>query len=201
MAKPSDFDSAGGTRGRSLGIAVLIVLLAVLAFLDYGNATAKPLTDALPGGDDPALSGHETPAPADVSGAPQPGDAPEQTAEPAPAQPVLYDFRPRAVDATQPSKYIGATNTVVNGEAVTGDYSPDFTIDFGQGADYSALPGVITSIEVNVGDEVKAGDTLLVLEAMKMANNIETEKDGKVTAILVKPGQTVMEDDPLVVVE
>ena len=63
------------------------------------------------------------------------------------------------------------------------------------------LPGVITSIEVNVGDEVKAGDTLLVLEAMKMANNIEAEKDGKVAAILVKPGQSVMEDDPLVVIE
>ena len=47
------------------------------------------------------------------------------------------------------------------------------------------LPGVITSIEVSVGDEVKAGDTLLVLEAMKMANNIEAEKDGKVTAICV----------------
>jgi len=63
------------------------------------------------------------------------------------------------------------------------------------------LPGVITSIEVAVGDEVKAGDTLLVLEAMKMANNIEAEKDGKVTAICVKPGQSVMEDDALVVVE
>ena len=63
------------------------------------------------------------------------------------------------------------------------------------------LPGVITSIEVAVGDEVKAGDTLLVLEAMKMANNIEAEKDGKVTAICVKPGQSVMEDDPLVVIE
>lgn len=63
------------------------------------------------------------------------------------------------------------------------------------------LPGVITSIEVNVGDEVKAGDTLLVLEAMKMANNIEAEKDGKVTAICVKPGQSVMEDDALVVIE
>jgi biotin carboxyl carrier protein len=63
------------------------------------------------------------------------------------------------------------------------------------------LPGVITSIEVNVGDEVKAGQTVLVLEAMKMANNIESEKDGKVTAICVKAGQTVMEDDPLVVVE
>ena len=63
------------------------------------------------------------------------------------------------------------------------------------------LPGVITSIEVAVGDEVKAGDTLLVLEAMKMANNIEAEKDGKVTAICVKPGQSVMEDDALVVIE
>ena len=63
------------------------------------------------------------------------------------------------------------------------------------------LPGVITSINVNVGDEVKAGDTLLVLEAMKMANNIEAEKDGKVAAICVKPGQSVMEDDALVVIE
>ena len=63
------------------------------------------------------------------------------------------------------------------------------------------LPSVITSIEVAVGDEVKAGDTLLVLEAMKMANNIEAEKDGKVTAILVQPGQSVMEDDALVVIE
>ena len=63
------------------------------------------------------------------------------------------------------------------------------------------LPGIITSIEVAVGEEVKAGDTLLVLEAMKMANNIESEKDGKIAAILVKPGQSVMEDDPLVVIE
>lgn len=63
------------------------------------------------------------------------------------------------------------------------------------------LPGVITSIEVNVGDEVKAGQTVLVLEAMKMANNIESEKDGKVTAICVKPGQSVMEDDALIVIE
>ena len=63
------------------------------------------------------------------------------------------------------------------------------------------LPGVITSIEVAVGDEVKAGDTLLVLEAMKMANNIEAEKDGKVTAICVTVGQSVMEDDALVVIE
>lgn len=63
------------------------------------------------------------------------------------------------------------------------------------------LPGTITSIEVAVGQEVKIGDTVVVLEAMKMANNIEAEKDGKITAICVKPGQAVMEDDPLVVIE
>ena len=62
------------------------------------------------------------------------------------------------------------------------------------------LPGVITEICVKVGDEVKAGDTVVVLEAMKMANNIEAEKDGKITAICVNPGQTVMEDDALVVI-
>lgn len=65
----------------------------------------------------------------------------------------------------------------------------------------SPLPGVITEIKVNVGDEVKAGDTVVVLEAMKMANNLDAEKAGKVTAILVKEGESVMEDTPLVVIE
>ncbi len=63
------------------------------------------------------------------------------------------------------------------------------------------LPGVITSIEVALGQEVSAGDTVVVLEAMKMANNIEAEKSGKVTAICVKQGESVMEDAPLVVIE
>ena len=63
------------------------------------------------------------------------------------------------------------------------------------------LPGVITDICVAEGDEVKAGDTVVVLEAMKMANNLTAEKDGKVTAICVKIGESVMEDDALVVIE
>lgn len=63
------------------------------------------------------------------------------------------------------------------------------------------LPGTITAVNVNVGDEVQPGDTLVVLEAMKMANSIEAEKGGKVVAICVKVGQSVMEDDALVVVE
>ncbi len=63
------------------------------------------------------------------------------------------------------------------------------------------LPGVVTEIKVAVGDAVKAGDTVVVLEAMKMANNLSAEKGGKVTAILVQPGESVMEDTPLVVIE
>ena len=63
------------------------------------------------------------------------------------------------------------------------------------------LPGVITEIKVVVGDEVQAGDTVIVLEAMKMANALEAEKSGKVTAICVKVGESVMEDDALVVIE
>ena len=62
------------------------------------------------------------------------------------------------------------------------------------------LPGVIREINVAVGDEVAVGDTVVVLEAMKMANNLEAEKAGKVTAVLVQVGESVMEDTPLVVI-
>ena len=70
-----------------------------------------------------------------------------------------------------------------------------------QNAVKAPLPGVITEVKVAVGDSVVEGDTVGVLEAMKMANNLDAEKGGKVTAILVQPGQSVMEGDPLVVIE
>ena len=55
------------------------------------------------------------------------------------------------------------------------------------------LPGTITEIKVAVGQQVNVGDIVLVLEAMKMQNNIEAEYAGTVTSITVKPGETVME--------
>ena len=55
------------------------------------------------------------------------------------------------------------------------------------------LPGTIIEVKVNVGDTVKQGDCVLVLEAMKMQNNIESEYEGTVTSITVKQGETVME--------
>ena len=55
------------------------------------------------------------------------------------------------------------------------------------------LPGTISSISVKVGDQVNVGDTVLVLEAMKMQNNIEAEYAGTVTSVVVNPGDSVME--------
>lgn len=62
------------------------------------------------------------------------------------------------------------------------------------------LPGTITDIKVKVGDVVKNGDTIIVLEAMKMQNNIEAECDGTVTSVLVDKGDTVMEGDTLITI-
>ncbi|EGQ9162163.1 acetyl-CoA carboxylase biotin carboxyl carrier protein [Vibrio parahaemolyticus] len=54
---------------------------------------------------------------------------------------------------------------------------------------------------VEVGQKVNAGDTLCIVEAMKMMNQIEADKSGVVTAILVEDGQPVEFDQPLVVIE
>ena len=63
------------------------------------------------------------------------------------------------------------------------------------------LPGVIIDVKVNVGDTVAKGQTVVVLEAMKMENNINADRDGKVTAIQVTKGDTVADGAILVVLE
>ncbi|PID90967.1 MAG: acetyl-CoA carboxylase biotin carboxyl carrier protein subunit [Bacteroidetes bacterium] len=70
----------------------------------------------------------------------------------------------------------------------------------GEGTITSPLPGVILDMQVKEGDTVKAGQTLLVLEAMKMENSIEAEADGKVIKVYVKAGDSVMEGDALVTI-
>ena len=55
------------------------------------------------------------------------------------------------------------------------------------------LPGTINAINVKVGDKVNVGDIVIVLEAMKMQNNIEAENAGTVTSILVNQGDSIME--------
>ena len=62
------------------------------------------------------------------------------------------------------------------------------------------LPGTITEVKVAVGQTVKTGDTVIILEAMKMQNNIEAEATGTITSVLVKQGDTVMEGITLVTI-
>jgi biotin carboxyl carrier protein len=93
--------------------------------------------------------------------------------------------------ATAPTKPAAQT-TVVNKPAAAGA---------GKSGVKSPLPGVILDIKVNVGDTVKKGQTIIILEAMKMENNINADKDGTITAISVNKGDSVLEGSVLVTIE
>ena len=71
----------------------------------------------------------------------------------------------------------------------------------GSGTVTVPMQGTIVKVLVNVGDEVEVGQALCVLEAMKMENNVNAEKAGKVSEIRVKPGDTVGAGDIVAVVE
>ncbi len=62
----------------------------------------------------------------------------------------------------------------------------------------SPLPGLILDVHVTENQAVKAGQTLMVMEAMKMENQVQAPHDGKVTRIRVKKGDSVAEGDPLI---
>lgn len=59
------------------------------------------------------------------------------------------------------------------------------------------MPGLIISIPVNEGDEVVKGQVLLILESMKMQNELKAPRDGKIQRIRVKAGETVEQKQPL----
>ena len=63
------------------------------------------------------------------------------------------------------------------------------------------LPGTIISVLVKTGEKVAMGQKLLTMEAMKMENNVLSEKDGTIRAVNVKPGQTVAQNEVLVEIE
>ncbi len=70
----------------------------------------------------------------------------------------------------------------------------------GAGKIKSPLPGVILEVYVREGENVKIGQKLLMLEAMKMENNINADKEGRVASIKVGKGDSVMEGDILIVI-
>ena len=98
--------------------------------------------------------------------------APAPAAAPAPPEPIA----PAAAPATEPAP-------AGKGTAVQ-----------------SPLPGVILDIKVAVGDTVKAGQTVAILEAMKMENSINAECDGVITAIKVAKGDNILEGSDIVII-
>lgn len=94
-----------------------------------------------------------------------------------------------------------ATTTPAAPAAETPAAAPAATSGPGAGTPVKApLPGVVTKILVSAGQAVKKGDTVLVLEAMKMENNITAEADGSVTGICVSAGDSVMEGTTLLTI-
>lgn len=68
----------------------------------------------------------------------------------------------------------------------------------GSGEVTSPMPGLIVEVLVSVGDEVAQGDTVIILESMKMQNELKAPCDGVVQAVSCKPGQTVDKGDLLI---
>ena len=64
----------------------------------------------------------------------------------------------------------------------------------------SPMPGKILAVKANVGGSVKKGQVILILEAMKMENNINADRDGKIIEIKVHKGDSVLEGADLVVI-
>ena len=111
---------------------------------------------------------------------------------------VEMDKAPKA--ATKPVVR-PVTNPTSPAQAPVTPITKPATPSSGKSGVKSPLPGVILEVKVNVGDTVKKGQTIIILEAMKMENNINADKDGKITALSVNKGDSVLEGTDLVIIE
>jgi acetyl-CoA carboxylase biotin carboxyl carrier protein len=121
---------------------------------------------------------------------------------PAPAPMVHYAAPPAAVQApVAPAAAAAATGGAAASAAPSPPAKPDHTVTAPMvGTFYSAAtPGA--KAFVDIGSEVNVGDTLCIIEAMKMMNQIESDKSGRVSAILVKNGDPVEFGQPLFIIE
>lgn len=97
----------------------------------------------------------------------------------------------------QPTK----TPKIVRSIAVPStDSAPQAKTNAGVGSVKSPLPGVILEVNVKMGDKVSVGQNLLILEAMKMENKIDSDLSGIVTDIKIQRGDSVMEGDVLITI-
>lgn len=109
--------------------------------------------------------------------------------------------QPSAAPAAQPAPQAAPAAAAPKAEPVQAAPSAPAPAAAGPGKPVtSPLPGVIVEISVKVGDSVKAGQQVAVLEAMKMENAIEADHAGTVTAIHVNKGDSVLEGVPIVTI-
>lgn len=109
----------------------------------------------------------------------------------------VYDVAVESVDADQ---QVAVAPKGVSQPAAAVKAAPQAP-SVGAGTEVAApMPGTILDVKVSQGADVKAGDTIVVLEAMKMENDIVAPCDGKVTSLLVKKGDTVNSNDILATV-
>lgn len=71
----------------------------------------------------------------------------------------------------------------------------------GEGVITSPMPGTVIAIKVEVGELVKVGDVLIILESMKIQNEIPTPRDGRIKEIYVAEGKYVRRREPLIAIE
>ena len=102
------------------------------------------------------------------------------------------------------SEEFNSSSSATNASSATNESSAPITKPAAAAASgkpvVAPLPGTINEIRVKVGDKVNAGDTVVVLEAMKMQNNIDAETSGTIASINVNKGDAVMEGDTLVTI-
>lgn len=106
----------------------------------------------------------------------------------------------KTMQATKTPKLIRAISVPSTDSAPSIAKTANPSAPKGAGSIKSPLPGVILEMHVREGDLVKMGQKLITLEAMKMENNINADKEGKVISIKVSKGDSVMEGDVLIVI-
>lgn len=142
----------------------------VIAFVD-----GEPV-EVWPEGESPLAAVHATPPQTAVQAAPQ--------------------AAPRASGAIGSQNGSGSGSDSPNGKAtLAGAGSAGKNV---LGVVRAPIPGVVTAVQVRPGDEVQAGQQLLVLEAMKMNNSIRSTRSGRIAEVHVQVGQQVKHSQPLV---
>ena len=149
-------------------------------------------------GPEPEAKAPRAPSPS-VTAEPLSAAPPPAAAPPAPAVPVTAEFDVAVEGEIFKVRVSGAGMTVSAGALAAHD-EPAPAPRTGEGTVIAPMQGLIVKLPVKAGDDVKLGDVVAVLEAMKMQNDIVTTVAGKVSMVYVKEGEVVTPSQPLLAV-